>query len=323
MSRRRNTRLVGLALLGVAFSAPASEEVRIAYFLEWPTPNLVAKAEGAYEEAFGVPVRWSAFDTGTQMSEALIAGEIDIAYSQGLAPFVDAVNAGAPLVAVGAAVEYPANDCVLREGAGLDPARPETFAGRSVALPVATMADYSFRMTARALGIDIDEMRIVDRIPSDAAIDLLGGQVDVACGFGAVAMGKMYEAGPRLMDDAGKRAAGIVAFDLVAASAEFARESPELVEAFLRVTARADAAWRGTEAQLEAVGFEAGLDRSAVVRQMNDFDFPTVAAQRIRFLGPDGVGADAMRAVGAAFATPEVPALPDYSDVVDASYLPR
>lgn len=305
-----------------ASAAPPADRVRVAYFLEWPTPNLLAKASGAYGAQLGVPVLWSAFDTGTQMTEAMLAGDIDIAYSQGLAPFIGAVDAGAPFVAVGAAVEYPAEDCVIRRGAGIDPARPDTFAGRTVALPLATMADYSFRMMTRALGVDPRGMRILDRIPSEAAIAVLAGEVDMACGFGGAAMAKMYEAGPLLMDAARKRAANIVSFDVVTVSAAFARDNPGLVEAFLAVTTRANDAWRGSPAQLDAMGLETGLDRSALLRQLERFDFPGAAEQRERLLDPGSVGADAMTTIGAAFATPEAPARVDYSNAVDTRYLP-
>ena len=63
------------------------------FFLEWATPNQEAKVTKAYDDAFGVPVNWTNFDTGTAMTEAMLAGDIDISYSQGLAPFINAVNA--------------------------------------------------------------------------------------------------------------------------------------------------------------------------------------------------------------------------------------
>ena len=324
---RRRAR-VGRALLGLALAFGAArvgaqeDRVRIAYFLEWPTPNLVAKADRAYEDALGVPVSWHAFDTGTQMTEALLAGRVDIAYSQGLAPFVAAVNAGAPLVAVGVAVEYPANDCVIREGSGIDPEAPSSFAGRTVALPVATMADYSFRMMTRALGVDAASMTVVDRIPSEAAIALLDGEADLACGFGALAMGRMTQAGPLLMDAETKRDAGIRSFDVVTARAAFARDRPALVRAFLAVTERANTTYRGTPNELDRLGLEAGLDRAALLRQLGDFAFPTASVQRESLLAAGGPGLEAMAVVGEAFATDEAPALPDYTDVIDASYLP-
>ena len=324
MIRRALALSVALACgLVAAAASAAAERVRIAYFLGWPTPNLVAKADGAYEAALGLPVTWIAFDTGTQMTEALAAGDVDIAYSQGLAPFVTALREGAPVTAVGVAVEYPANDCIVREGSGRDADDPASFVGAAVALPLATMADYSFRMTTRALGIDAGRMTVLDRIPSEAAIALTAGEVDVACGFGALATAKMARAGEPMMDAEAKRAAGIASFDLITASTPFARENPELVRAFLALTERANAAWAGTPGQLERVGLESGLDRSALIRQLEDFEFPDAAEQRGRLLGPGGVGLEAMAVAGEALAGDDDSATaPDYADAVDRSYLP-
>jgi|GEM_PF-5833837 len=42
----------------------ALEEITVAYFLEWPTPNQVAQVEETYDEAMGLKVNWVSFDTG-------------------------------------------------------------------------------------------------------------------------------------------------------------------------------------------------------------------------------------------------------------------
>ncbi|MEC8642051.1 MAG: glycine betaine ABC transporter substrate-binding protein, partial [Pseudomonadota bacterium] len=93
-----------LAIAGMAGSAQATDSVNVAFFLEWATPNQIAKVDKAYDEAMGVDVNWTDFSTGVQMTEAMLAGDIDIAYSQGLAPFVTAIQQGAPLKMVGIAV---------------------------------------------------------------------------------------------------------------------------------------------------------------------------------------------------------------------------
>ena len=319
---RRTILATALALLPATGPAAAADAVRVAYFLEWPTPNLVAKADGAYDAALGAPVTWIAFDTGTQMTEALRAGDVDIAYSQGLAPFVAALDEGVALVLAGVAVEYPSNDCVIREGSGLDPADPGSFAGRTVALPVATMADYGFRAMTRALGVDAASMTVLDRIPSEAATALLDAEADLACGFGAIAMERMRSAGPLLMDDAAKRAAGIAAFDVVSVRADFAEREPGLVEAFLDVTAEANASWTGAPGQLARVGMESGLNRSVLLGQLADFAFPTPGEQRALLLGPRAPVPGAMALIGEAFATGGAGARRSYPEAIDPGYLP-
>ena len=91
----------GLSLVActVSFSTivKAADEVNVAFFLEWATPNQEAKVKKMYDEAMGVKVNWTNFATGVEMTEAMLSGDIDISYSQGMTPFVNAVNAKAPI----------------------------------------------------------------------------------------------------------------------------------------------------------------------------------------------------------------------------------
>lgn len=54
------------------------------------------------------------------MAEAMLAGGIDISHSQDLTPFINAVNTNSPIKLVSVAVQYPANNCVIRKGEGID-----------------------------------------------------------------------------------------------------------------------------------------------------------------------------------------------------------
>ncbi|MFT7584211.1 MAG: lipoprotein-anchoring transpeptidase ErfK/SrfK, partial [Cellvibrionaceae bacterium] len=78
----------------VMADAELPDEITVAYFLEWPTPNQVAQIEETYDAALGVKVNWVAFDTGVAMSAAMASGDVQIAYSQGLVPFANAVTSG-------------------------------------------------------------------------------------------------------------------------------------------------------------------------------------------------------------------------------------
>ncbi|MBW2678890.1 MAG: taurine ABC transporter substrate-binding protein, partial [Deltaproteobacteria bacterium] len=82
---------------GTSLAADKLKEIAVAYFLEWPTANQVAQVEKLYEKEMGVKVKWVAFPNGNEMTRAMKAGEIHIAYSQGLIPYVVAVTAGVPL----------------------------------------------------------------------------------------------------------------------------------------------------------------------------------------------------------------------------------
>ena len=199
---------------------------------------------------WGFRLNWTNFDAGTQMTEAMLAGDIDISYSQGLAPFINAVNAGAPIKLIGIAVQYPANDCVVRDGQGISSANASELEGKSVAVPLATMADYSFRMQMRALNVDIDNIKVIDQVPADAAISLADGNVTMACGFGGNAMAKMFESGKALMTPEQKDIAGIISFDVISVTEKFAQENPDMLKAFMAVTDKANADFAADQSKL-------------------------------------------------------------------------
>ena len=125
--------LLALTLnISAAFSA--ANEVRIAFFLEWATPNQEAKVKKVFDDALGVPVKWTNFATGGEMTEAMLSGDIDISYSQGLTPFVNAVNAKAPIKLVDIAVTYGMGNttCIVSNASGITKANAAQLEGKKL-----------------------------------------------------------------------------------------------------------------------------------------------------------------------------------------------
>lgn len=301
--------------------ALAVDEVNVAFFLEWATPNMIAKAEQAYDDAMGVKVNWINFDAGTAMTEAMLAGDIDISYSQGLAPFITAVNANAPIKTVGIAVEYFANPCVVAGGSGITKDNASELEGKTVAVPLATMADYSFRMQMMALDVDIDAITVVDQVPADAAVSLADGSVDMACLFGGDSIKKAQESGEKLMTDEEMAAAGIISFDVVSVTEKFAQENPDMLRTFLEVTDAANKAFAADQSKLNIIAKESGMSEDTTVNQMSGMTFPTTEEQLSKYFADGGLASQAVGIVGNAFATEENPAREDYSAVIDSSFL--
>ena len=207
--------LASAALMASATAAQAADSVNVAFFLEWATPNQIAKVDKAYDAAMGVDVNWTDFSTGVAMTEAMLAGDIDIAYSQGLAPFVTAIQQGAPLKMVAIAVVYEANDCFVRNDLGISSANATELEGKTVAVPLNTMADFSFRKQMAALNVDTSTMTIVDQAPADGAASLNDSSVDMACIFGGASAKIAGEAGTPIMSTQEKKDAGIGSFDVI------------------------------------------------------------------------------------------------------------
>ncbi len=314
--------VAGVATLGAASVAQAADSVNVAFFLEWATPNQIAKVDKVYDDALGVPVNWTDFSTGVAMTEAMLAGDIDIAYSQGLAPFVTAIQQGAPLKMVAIAVVYEANDCFVRNDLGISSANATELEGKTVAVPLNTMADFSFRKQMAALNVDTSTMTIVDQAPADGAASLNDSSVDMACIFGGASAKIAGEAGTPIMSTQEKKDAGIGSFDVISVTEKFASENPDLLRTFLEVTAEANAAWTGSVAQITAVAADAGMDFNTTQNQMAGFVFPTVEEQQTTYFGEGGVAAAAAESLGAVFVKTNISNYKgSLAATIDGSYL--
>ena len=287
--------------LAATTASYAADSVNVAFFLEWGTPNQISKVDKAYDDAMGVDVNWTDFSTGVQMTEAMLAGDIDIAYSQGLAPFVTAIQQGHPLKMVAVAMVYEANDCFVKNGLGIDSSNASELEGKTVAVPLNTMADFAFKSYMNALNVDMSTMTIVDQAPPDGAKSLADGAVDMACIFGGNSSKAAGEVGTPIMTSAQKVEAGIGSFDVISVTEKFATENPELLRTFLDVTDEANAAGKASDAQLAKVAADAGMSVPDVTSQMAGMIFMSEEEQLAKYFGKDGIAASAAAALGTLF----------------------
>ena len=322
-------------LMGVAVSAAAlvsipagplaghGDAITVAYFLEWPTANQVAQVEKAYDEALGVEVEWRAFGNGNEMTQAMVSGDVQIAYSQGFVPFVVGVSNGAPLKLVGIAVTYAENDlCVVRDDSGIGQENAGELEGMKVATPIGNVTHYKLLRTLDHLGVDASKVELVQMNPADAAVALVRGDVVMGCAFGG-ALDRMKTVGSPLMTGAEQEAVGINTFDIVTVTESFASEHPDMVRTFMEVTEAANMAYMADPAAaLATIAGAAGMDEMATEAMLANFGFPSASDQ----MGANwlGGGVQAMTK-GVADVMVEAgnmeTALDDYSSFVDDSFL--
>ena len=294
--------VVAGAVLALSSSA-AYADITVAYFLEWPMPMMAAKAAGDYDKALGEKVNWVSFETGTAMSAAMASGDVQIALSQGLPPFVVATSGGQDLQLVDVAVSYAENQgCavhkdleVTKETAGKE------LAGKKVAVPLGTAAHYSFIRQMNHFGVDLAGLQIVDMPPPEGANALAQKAVDFACGYGG-GWAKMQEVGDVLLNGKEKQEIGILVFDVTSVPASFAAENGDKLAKFLKVTADANAKWAANpnDEMLAVIAKEAGMDLPAAKKAISTMSFPTIDEQLSKdWLG--GTAAPFMKGVADVF----------------------
>lgn len=323
----RATTMARMLLAGAAVvaagAAAAQDKVTVAYFLEWPTANQVAQVEKTYDKELGVEVEWRAFGTGTEMNQAMVSGDVDIAYSHGFVPFVVGVTNGAPLKLVGIAVTYSENDlCIVRDDSGITKDNARELEGRKVATPTGNVTHYKLLRTLEHLGVDSSKVDIVQMNGADAAVALVRGDVTMACAFGGP-IDRMKTVGKPLMTGAEQEAVGINTFDIVSTTDRFATEHPDLLKKFLAVTDAANLAYAADpDAALDTIAGASGMDAPAAGAMLANFAYPSVEEQ----LGPNWLGGGVQEAAkGVAdvmVATGNLDkALDDYAPFVDSSFL--
>ena len=273
---------LGLTLTAQAASAEAHEGITVAYFLEWPMPFQYAKVQGMYEEALGMPINWVSFDTGTAMSAAMASGDVQLAVSQGVPPFVVATSAGQDLQILDVAVSYAENDnCVVRTELEIDKDSASELSGKKVAVPLGTAAHYGFLRQMDHFGVDPASMEIVDMAPPDGAAAIAQGSVDMMCGWGG-SLRRAKDYGNVLLTGAEKEELGILVFDVTSGPAAWVAENSDTVTQFLAVTAEANAMWNSgenTAEMLPVIAQDAGMDEAATEETLASFVFPSVEDQ--------------------------------------------
>ena len=310
--------------LSVSVANAAANEVRVAFFLEWATPNQEAKVKKTFDKALGVPVKWTNFATGGEMTEAMLSGDIDISYSQGLTPFVNAVNAKAPIILVDIAVLYGmgGTTCVVSNASGITKRNASDLEGKKVAVPLGTMADYVFKETMRVVGADPSRMKVIDMNPEDGSAALVNGDVTMACLFGGTSIKKAEEAGSKMLTVAEAKDAGIAGIDITSVTNKFLRENPGMVRTFVEVTHEANARFNAGKSDMNIIARDAAMDLAGTKKQMGGFEFPDAATMRSKYMNKGGILMNYLSVMGNMFATSENPALKDYSKVVTTGFLP-
>lgn len=99
------------------------------------------------------------------------------------------------------------------------------------------------------------------------------------------------------------------------------QESPDLVEAFINVTAEANAAFAADASKIDVIADDAGMTVEKTQAQMSGFEFPTLEEQSDVYFGEGGLALEMLSFMGDMFATDEAPALADYSSTIDTRFL--
>ena len=254
------------------------DELNVAFFLEWPTANQVAQANKTYDEALGLTVNWTPFASGGDIAQAMEAGSIDIAYSQGLTPFANFVTSGADQLIVSVAVSYAdADNCVANPDLGITAANAaEKLPGQSIYTPLGNTTHYKLLSMLDHLGVDTSDIEFIQSEGGPAAVAALdSGAVALSCAFGGSVNQMLASGGNLLMTGAEQEAVGILTFDVITTTRDFAQAHPDIVTGFLQVTEDANVAYNDDRGPfIDTIAQAAGMEREPTIALLDAFTFP-------------------------------------------------
>jgi len=273
-------------------AAQQPDKISVGYLLHWPTPAQFAQIKGTFDDALGLEVDWLPFDSGDQMNDAMAAGDIQIAYSQGLIPFLAGVSSGLDLTMIGVAVDYAGDDnCIVRQGAGISRDNASRLAGSKVALRRGSLSHFRMLGVLRHLGVDPAQVEIVAVNSGDEARAALErGDVVMACAAGT-ALRALRSLGQPLLSAAEQSALGLRVFDAITVAGDFGHHYPDTVQSFMDIVEAANKQWRRSpQAMLKSIARAADMDRASTRRALESFEFPTALEQKSdAWLGGDVV----------------------------------
>ena len=317
--------IVALAILMSSHVAYALDELNIAYFLEWPTANQVAQVNKTFDKEMGLKVNWRSFDNGNAMTAAMLAGDIDIAYSQGFVPFVVAVSKGVDLKLIGIAMTYAENDnCVVHKDAGITKANAKALEGKKIGTPTGNVTHYKLLKTLKHLGVDSSKAKILSMANSDVSAAFARGDITMGCAFGGP-LTRLKEYGKVLMTGAEQEAIGLKVFDIVSVTGKFAKENPGVVTQFMQITENANRAYNKMPSKYyDTLAKAAGMKKQATIDTLNKFTFLSKEQQLSKDWMHGGI-ADFTKEVADFFvAENEIPkalSKAQYAKTIDSSFL--
>ena len=144
----------------------------------------------------------------------------------------------------------------------------------------------------------------------------------MACLFGGKSIKAAKEKGASLLTVKEAQDAGIAGIDITSVTNKFLKENPGMVKTFVEVTHDANARFNAGKSDMSVIAKDAAMDLAGTTNQMDGFEFPDAATMKSKYLNKGGILMTYLSVMGNMFATSENPALSDYSEVVDTSYLP-
>ncbi|NKN35001.1 aliphatic sulfonate ABC transporter substrate-binding protein [Agrobacterium sp. a22-2] len=227
--------------VSVAFTpvlaADKPDTVRITYVASpFNVPSIVMREKGYLTDAFaplGIKVESPEITSGAQQTQAIAAGEIDIASVLGGTSAILAKANGVDLKVIAAYARSPKAYFLMTRADG--PATLADLKGKKIAGPKGTVLNQLLVSALVSQKLTLDDVEYINMDLPTARAALLSGQVDVVTLAGANAVMVEKAGGKVLTSGEGF----IKPTTVIGASGKFVEEHPDLIEAYFEAHRKA------------------------------------------------------------------------------------
>jgi len=270
-----------LALSAVGASAQ-SMDVTIAH-QDMIGPYRLPQAEGNLEKATGYKVDWKMFGGGGDVIKAMASGAIPIG-EVGSSPATAAAAQGLDVEVVWILDDiYHAEELVVSDKSGVKSIAD--LKGKKIATPFVSTSHYQLTYALEKAGFGRNDVQIINLRPPEIAAAWERGDIDGAFVWDPVLAKMKASGGKPILTSADVAKMGAQTFDAIMVNKSWANKNKDLVVAFIRQMAGANAAYKADPAKFltsdaaKTIAKVVGGNPEDVRSAIDSYAFPTAAEQ--------------------------------------------
>ena len=236
-------------------------------------PSIIQKNNNVFTEEFSkngktVEVKYAEITSGSEQTQALASGDVDVLYAVGGTSIISAAANGADIKILNMYSRSPEAFCLYSADETIT--SPEDLRGKTVAGPVGTNLHQLLVAYLKSADMTIDDINYVNMSIADAKAALDGGSIDAALVAGPTAY-KSKQQGYHLVTNGKGLTDAVIA---VAVREDFYNEYKAELEVLMNAQASIiEYIKENHDEAMEIVATELDLDKAAVEEMFTQYDF--------------------------------------------------
>ncbi len=240
--------IVALSLTAPGGLVAAEKEVTIGYQKIY-NPWKIIIADRLLEKSTDYRINWRAFSSGAKVTEAMAAGQVQIAMA-GSSPIAAAVSNGLQAELFWIVEDIAdAEALVVRDGSGI--VAPRDLRGKRLAVPFVSTAHFHTLFAMEQFGLDPVEVELLNMPPDAIASAWDSGRIDAAFIWNPT-LGRIKQTGKVLVTSGTLNRWGKATFDGMIAMKDWAVVNPDFMKTFVSALAAADEDYRNNREEWTA-----------------------------------------------------------------------